>query len=94
MKTFFKSLNLQGVSADTIVRTIMGFLALINTICALLGWAPIDIDESQVYSCVTVILDIVVGIRVWWKNNDFTLNAQIGTGYKKQLDTIDKAGER
>lgn len=60
------------ISTGTIVRTIMMAIAVINTICAALGFTTIDIDENTLYTIITGVFDVITLVVVWWKNNNFS----------------------
>lgn len=60
------------VKADTIARTVVLFLALANQVMVALGWSPIEIEESNVYTLVSTVATIATAIWAWWKNNSFT----------------------
>lgn len=61
---------------DTIVRTIVLVLALINQIFALVGIPQLNIDDDTIYQAVTLIVTIVSSVWAWWKNNSFTRAAR------------------
>lgn len=57
---------------ETLVRTIMLLIGVINTFCVLIGWNPLDLNESIVYETVSAIYMVVVTAWSWWKNNSFS----------------------
>ena len=61
---------------DTIVRTIVLALALINQIFALVGIPQLNIDDDTIYQAVTLIDTIVSSVWAWWKNNSFARAAR------------------
>ena len=61
---------------DTIVRTIVLALALINQIFAIVGIPQLNIDDDTIYQAVTLIVTIVSSVWAWWKNNSFTRAAR------------------
>ena len=61
---------------DTIVRTIVLALALINQIFSLVGIPQLNIDDDTIYQAVTLIVTIVSSVWAWWKNNSFTRAAR------------------
>ena len=61
---------------DTIVRTIVLALALINQIFALVGIPQLNIYDDTIYQAVTLIVTIVSSVWAWWKNNSFTRAAR------------------
>lgn len=83
-------MNLKNISVDTIVRTIVMFIALINGVCALMGWAPLELDEDMVYAAVSGVALIGSTLWAWWKNNPITPAAQEAQAYLVEL----KAGEK
>ena len=63
------------VSPDTIARTIVLALALINQLLINTGKTPIPIMEDDVYQLVSIIFTITTAIIAWWYNNSFTKHA-------------------
>ena len=70
------------VSAQTITRTIVSAIVLINTVMVMLGHNPLGVDESELYNVISGILAIGTTIDVWWKNNSFTKRALAGDKVK------------
>lgn len=73
------------ISADTIARTIVLFLAILNQILAILGKNRLEIAESDIYQIVTLIFTIGSAIWAWWKNNSFTQSALKADEFMKEL---------
>lgn len=63
------------VKADTIARTIILTLALVNQCLAIAGKEALPFTEDMVYQVVTLIATIGASAWAWWKNNSFTKNA-------------------
>lgn len=63
------------IDPATIARTVVLFIALVNAFCALVGWKPLEIDQSIVYNIVSGVAVIVTSIICWWKDNDITQKA-------------------
>ena len=61
---------------ETIARTIVLVIALINMILNIFGIAPIEIREDMIYHAVTALFVIGAAIWTWWKNNSFTKEAK------------------
>ena len=61
---------------DTIIRTIVLGIALLNQIFAMFGVSQLDIDDDVIYQLVTAIATIGSAVWAWWKNNSFTEAAQ------------------
>lgn len=60
------------IAPDTIVRTIVMVITLINAIGALLGWNPLQVDQATLYQIVSSIALVLSTVWSWWKNNSFT----------------------
>ena len=60
------------VKADTIARTIVLFLALINQFLAVAGKEVLPFTNDEVYQLVSLIATFVTSAIAWWKNNSFT----------------------
>ena len=61
---------------DTIIRTIVLGIALLNQIFAMFGVSQLDIDDDVIYQVVTAIATIGSAVWAWWKNNSFTTAEQ------------------
>ena len=77
------------VSSDTIARTIVLALALINQLLINTGKTPIPIMEDDVYQLVSIIFTIVTAVIAWWYNNSFTKHAIRADKY---LDALKNGG--
>ena len=73
------------IAPDTIARTIVLALALINQLLINTGKAPIPIMEDDVYQLVSIIFTIVTAVIAWWYNNSFTKHAVRADAYMKAL---------
>lgn len=80
----FKTM-LTNTSNETIVRTIVLFIMVINAFCSLMGWTPIQIQEETIYQIVSAIGVVISAIWAWWKNNSFTSAAQQADEYCAEL---------
>ena len=63
---------MNNVKPDTIARTVVLMLALLNQILAVAGKGTIPIAEDQIYQLVTLAATIASAVWTWWKNNSFT----------------------
>ena len=60
------------VKPDTIIRTVVLIIALINQILTSTGHAVIPVSDEQITEAITLFFTIVTSIWAWWKNNSFT----------------------
>lgn len=74
-----------NVKSDTIARTIILVLALINQVLALTGKDKIPVVENDIYQICSLAVTIASSVWNWWKNNSFTNDAIAADEYKKQL---------
>ena len=66
------------ITAGTIVRTIVLFLALVNQGLSMSGHPMLPIDDAVIEAAVTNLWTIGASLAAWWKNNSFTKSAMIG----------------
>ena len=59
-------------TADTIIRTILLIVTIINQILTALGKNPIPFSDEEIYGALTAVATVVMTIWAWWKNNSFT----------------------
>lgn len=75
---------MKSIKADTIARTIVLALALINQVLAIVGKQALPFAEDEVYQICSLIATIVTSGIAWWKNNSFTQAAIAGDELMKQ----------
>ena len=73
------------IKADTIIRTILLALALINQILTSTGHNVLPITDDQIETLFTLVFTIGASVWAWWKNNSFTKNAIKADEVLKQL---------
>ena len=73
------------VKPDTIIRTIVLILALVNQVLAIYGKEAIPITEDEVYQAVTLIVTVASALWAWWKNNSYTQPAIKADIYMEEL---------
>ena len=73
------------IAPDTIARTIVLALALINQLLINTGKTPIPVMEDDVYQLVSIIFTIVTAVIAWWYNNSFTQHAIRADDYLDSL---------
>ena len=73
------------ISKETLIRTIVLVIALLNSVLTLCNVNPLPFSDEQVYEGVSAVISVVATIWAWWKNNSFTKEAVIADEYKKSL---------
>lgn len=76
---------MKSIKTDTIIRTTVLIIALINQILAIVGKEALPITEDLVYQVVTLAATIGASVWAWWKNNSFTQNAIEADEYLNEL---------
>ena len=78
------------VKQDTIIRTVLLALALVNQFLIMSGRSVLPISDEQVTLVISTLFTIVVSIINWWKNNSFTQNAMEADEYLRELKAVSK----
>lgn len=73
------------VSKETLVRTIVLIIALINSILIMCNINPLPFSDEQIYQGVSAIVAVIATLWAWWKNNSFTKEAIEADEYKKKI---------
>jgi SPP1 family holin len=74
-----------NIKTDTIIRTIVLVIALVNQGLAIFGKESFPVTEDQVYQIVTLVATIASAVWAWWKNNSFTKKAIEADNYLATL---------
>ena len=78
------------VNKETIIRTVVLLVALVNSILTSLGKNPIPFSDEEIYEGLSAFVMIAATVWAWWKNNSFTNNAIKADEYKALLDEGEK----
>ncbi|MGN0533072.1 MAG: phage holin [Eubacterium sp.] len=70
---------------NTIIRTVILFISLVNAVLQMLGIKAIPIENELVSEAVSVIFLLAGAISSWWYNNSFTEKAKAADEYLKEL---------
>lgn len=65
----------KGISAETIIRTIVLAVTLANTILTSAGKNPLPFAEDELYTLLSNVATVAASVWAWWKNNSFTTEA-------------------
>lgn len=63
------------VSAETVIRTIVLAVTLVNSILTAAGKNPLPFAEDELYAVLSSLATIIASVWAWWKNNSFTREA-------------------
>lgn len=73
------------VSVETIVRTIVLAVTLLNQVLTMLGKNPLPFAEDELYALLTTAATVAATLWAWWKNNSFTSAAITADEYMEEL---------
>ena len=60
------------IKKETIIRTVILAIALINQILTSCGVSVIPIGDDQITELISLVFTIGASVWAWWKNNSFT----------------------
>lgn len=63
------------IKKETIIRTVVLILALVNQILTSMGYSVIPIEDELITELLSLLFTIGASLWAWWKNNSFTKNA-------------------
>lgn len=66
---------MKAVKKETIIRTIVLIVALINQALTIFDRCPLPFDNAEVEAIVSMLLTTGASLWAWWKNNSFTQKA-------------------
>lgn len=78
-------MNNQKVENGTIIRTIVNIVAMVNLGLTIAGKNPLPYSETEIYTGLSVVVEVCTNLWTWWKNNSFTKAAIRADGYLKQI---------
>ena len=70
---------------ELIARLVFSIIVAINAAAAAFGFNPLNVDEQTVYAAVSFAVAFVTWAWGFWKNNDFTDEAKVGTALMREL---------
>lgn len=73
------------VKTDTIIRTVLLVLALINQALTITGHAVLPVSDEQVAELLSLVMTVGASLWAWWKNNSFTQAALEGDAVKDAI---------
>lgn len=72
-------------TTETVIRTILLALALLNQLLSATGRGPLPIADDEVETLVSTGLTVAAALWSWWKNNSVTIEAQLADDYLDAL---------
>ena len=78
---------------QTIIRTVVLLIALLNQILVVFGKNPLPFSEEGIYEAVSLAATVGASLWAWWKNNSFSREAAEADRYLNALRSIDEMEE-
>lgn len=73
------------IKPETVARTLVLALALINQFLSAAGKSPLPINSETLEQFVTAGITTAAALWAWWENNSFTQNALQADKYMTNL---------
>ena len=73
------------IKPETVARTFVLMLALINQFLSAVGKSPLPINSEMLEQFVTAGITTAAALWAWWENNSFTQNALQADKYLNDL---------
>jgi len=70
---------------DTILRTILLVIALLNQVLVVLGMSPLPFTDEQLLLGISTVFTSITALIAWWENNSFTQKAIQADEYYDRL---------
>ena len=64
--------NENKITKETIIRTIVLVVALVNQILTMTGHSMLPFTDAFISEFVSTIITVIAALVAWWKNNSFT----------------------
>lgn len=81
------------IQKETILRTVVMILALVNSVLLMMGKNPIPYSNDELYVGLSSVVTVLSTLWSWWKNNSFTNSALIADEYLKDLKGAERKNE-
>lgn len=76
---------MKNIKTDTVIRTIILIIALVNQVLTALGKNPLPWSNEEIYSGLSAVATVAASAWAWWKNNSFTNAAVAADEYMETL---------
>ena len=73
------------IKIDTIIRTVVLIVALVNQGLTMAGINILPITDEQISEIITLVFTVGAALWAWWKNNSFTPKALEADAYLEDL---------
>ena len=81
-------------SKETMIRTIVLIIALLNQVLTALGKNPLPFSDEAIYEGISLVAAVGASLWAWWKNNSFTAEAAEADRYLAAVRSIRETEEQ
>lgn len=85
---------IKKVKKETIIRSAILILAIVNNGLALFNKSPLPIDDETIVNVVSFIFTTASALWAWWMNNSFTHNAIRADEFFQELKDAEKKNKK
>ena len=75
---------------QTIIRTVVLLIALLNQILLMIGKNPLPFSEEGIYEAVSMAVMVGASLWAWWKNNSSSPEAIEADRYLAALRSVNE----
>lgn len=75
------------MSTQTLIRTLVLVLALVNQILCSMGMSPLPIAEEELEALLSTLFTTIAAVWAWWKNNSISESAKAGDAVKSAIQS-------
>lgn len=76
---------LKNVKKETLIRTIITAISMLNMILTMTGKNPLPFSEDELYIGLSAVAGFMSTVWSWWKNNSFSPEAITADEYLEEL---------
>lgn len=78
------------MKTETIIRTILLVVALVNQALTASGKNPLPFADETIYELLTILFTVGASVWAWWKNNSVTKEAVAADEFMRELKEQNK----
>lgn len=84
---------MKKLDIGTITRTVLIIIALVNQGLLITGKNPLPFEDDQIAQVISFGFTAITALVAWWKNNNFTHEANEAQHYLDALKSVKKKPE-
>ena len=81
------------MNTQTLIRTLVLVIALVNQILVASGYSPLPIEEESLEALLSSLFATGASLWAWWSNNSVTAAAKAGDSVKNAIKSGNLSAE-